>query len=73
MIKRLIRAAAVVFLILALTSPVTAQAPAEPAASLSPPTAPAEKPSPNPVPALTIAFVCTVLILFIVCRPARKL
>jgi hypothetical protein len=72
MINRLLRAAAALLIFLALTAPVTAQAPAEPGASLSPP-APTEKPGPNPVPGLTIAFVCTVLILFIICRPARKL
>jgi hypothetical protein len=73
MFKRLLRAAVALVVFLALTAPVAAQAPpAEPAASLSPPAA-AEKPGPNPVPALTIAFVCTVLILFIICRPARKL
>ena len=71
MIKRLIRVAAPLLVVFALAAPVVAQAPTEGGAS--PPSAPAEKPGPNPVPGLTIAFVCTVLILFIICRPARKL
>jgi hypothetical protein len=70
MIKRLIRATAPLLIVLAFAAPVVAQAPAEPPAA---PASPPEKASPNSVPSMVIAFLCTVLILFIICRPPRKI
>ncbi len=75
MIHRLIRAAAPLLVGLAFALPASAQLPPPPDKVESAPSQPAapEKPErPTTVPGMVAAFVSTVLVLLIVCKPARK-
>jgi hypothetical protein len=72
MMKRVVRVVAALLLTLGFVWSASAQAPAEPGASLSSPAAPAEKSAPNSAPSMVVVFLSTILILFIVCKPARK-
>jgi hypothetical protein len=74
MMKRLFRIAPIL-LALAFASPGVAQTPPAPpdTSPQTPVEAPPEKTSPNPVPAFVVVFLSTLLILFIICRPARKI
>jgi hypothetical protein len=75
MFQRLIRGIGILALALLLTAPIQAQPPTQPAAdpgaSLSPPSQ--EKPAhPTSAPGLVLTFLSTLLILFIICKPPRK-
>lgn len=73
MIRRLLRAAAVLLLVLASGAPVLAQPPTESAAApVTAPTAPDRTDRPTSAPGLVLAFLTTILVLFIICKPARK-
>jgi hypothetical protein len=67
MLKPLVRWLSPALLALALVAPVSAQVTGEE------PPQPAEKAAPNPAPAYVGVFLSTLLILFIVCKPTRKL
>jgi hypothetical protein len=72
MIQRLVRAAAPLLLALSFIGPVRAQDTGEPPPAQSAATGEPEKGKSNPGPSMVLAFLCTILILFIICRPARK-
>jgi hypothetical protein len=70
--KHLARTVALLLLAIAFAMPAAAQSPAEPTASLSSPTAPDKPERPIAAPGMVAAFLSTLLIMFIICKPARK-
>ena len=71
MMKHLARTVALILLCLALAMPSAAQSPESPASPSS--TAAPEKPErPISAPGMVAAFLSTLLIMFIICKPARK-
>jgi hypothetical protein len=70
--KRLALAAASLVVGLVLASPAPAQPGSENAVTQQPAAAPEKPERPNATPPLVVAFVSTVLVLFVVCKPARK-
>jgi hypothetical protein len=75
MIKHLSRIVASLLLVLCLVSvaPAQPQTSADPGVSLTTPASAPEKTGPNSTPSMALVFVSTVLVLFIICKPTRKI